>query len=129
MPNGDDEPASFTFIPSSSKKYYKRLVEICIDQDLRAMSSLQGDEEVSLGILSVPNLELIDECALRWRVGSPYRVACSLDIIKYKYEREEVPLECIPEAMTLVEDTAGKLPLDDWSIEEVSISRVAFPLI
>lgn len=116
---GEDEQSSFTYIPSSTKKYYKRLVELCIDADLRAMSELDGDEDVSLGILSVPHLELIGECALRWRIGSPYRVACSLDIIKYKYEREEIPLECIPEAMTMVEDTASKLPLDDWSIEEV----------
>ena len=117
---------SFTFIPPNSKKFYKRLVEICVDHDLRAMSTLEGDEEVSLGILSGPNLDLINECATRWRVGYPYRVTCSLDIIKYKYEREEVPLECIPEAMHVVAKAAEDLPLDDWADEDVRsfISRV-----
>lgn len=117
----------FTFIPPNSQKYYKRLVEICVDHDLRAMATLEGDEEVSLGIVSASHLELLDECAVRWRVGSPYRVTCSLDVIKYKYEREEVPLECIPEAMQMVGKTAEELPLDDWMMEDVRLRSVRIP--
>lgn len=116
---GGSGSSDFTFIPSNPKKFYKRLVEICVDADLRAMANLQGDEEVSLGILSPPNLDLLDQCAVRWRIGSPYRFTVFLDIIKYKYEREEVPVDCVPEAMQLVTKTAEELPLDDWTTDDV----------
>jgi len=124
----EESASSFTFIPCNPKRFYKRLVEICIDYDLKAMSTLEGDEEVSLGILSGPNLDLINECATRWRVGYPYRVTCSLDIIKYKYEREEVPLECIPEAMHVIAKAAEDNPLDDWSNDDVGVRLYSISL-
>lgn len=94
---------SFTYIPSNPKKYYKKLIERCIEYDLKAMHTLPEDQEVPLGILSTSHLDIINECALRWRIMQSYRVTAFLDVIKYKYEREEVPLECIPEALQHVE--------------------------
>lgn len=103
--HGDDEftGQSFTYIPPNPKKFYKKLIERCIEYDLRAMHTLPEDQEVPLGILSTSHLDVINECALRWRVMQSYRVSAFLEVIKYKYEREEVPLECIPEALQHVE--------------------------
>jgi hypothetical protein len=130
LPNGDPNDAAafsddgdstgmagFAYIPSNPKKFYKKLVERCIEYDLRAMHTLPEDQEVPLGILSTSHLDIINECALRWRVQQSYRVACFLDVIKYKYEREEVPLECIPEALGHVEKEwePEKWPLPDVS--------------
>ncbi|KAF8756018.1 Munc13 (mammalian uncoordinated) homology domain [Rhizoctonia solani] len=84
---------SFTYIPPNPKKAYKRLVELCVDADLSAMVTLPEDQEVSLTILSQRNHEIINECAVRWRILQTYRVSCFLDVVRYKYEREEVPLE------------------------------------
>ncbi len=98
---------NFTFIPPNPRRYYKRLLEICIQADLEAMATLPEDQEVSLGILSLRHIDLnnecalrrrlgilsprhidlINECALRWRIGHTYRVACFMDVIRYKYER------------------------------------------
>ncbi|KAG8760622.1 hypothetical protein FRC14_002468 [Serendipita sp. 396] len=111
LPNGDLPEAgdddlgnqSFTYIPPNPKRFYKKLIEKCIEFDLQAMHSLPEDQEVPLGILSTSHLDVINECALRWRIMQSYRVSCFLDVIKYKYEREEVPLECIPEALNHVE--------------------------
>lgn len=113
----DDEISvghNFTFIPSNPKKYYKRLVERCVEADLEAMASLPEDQEVSLGILSSRHLEVLNECALRWRISHSYRVTCFLDIVRYMYEREEVPLECIPEAMQLVQKTLQETDINRW---------------
>ena len=90
-----------------------------MEYDLRAMASLPEDQEVSLGILSPSHLELVNECALRWRINSTYRVTCFLDIIKYKYEREEVPLDCIPEGIQMVSKTLQDLPTSKWPIDDV----------
>lgn len=130
LPNGDPNDAAaygdegdgtgmagFTYIPSNPKKFYKKLVERCIEYDLRAMHTLPEDQEVPLGILSTSHLDIINECALRWRVQQSYRVACFLDVIKYKYEREEVPLECIPEALGHVEK---EWEPERWPVPDVS---------
>ncbi|GJJ09370.1 hypothetical protein Clacol_003592 [Clathrus columnatus] len=110
---------NFTFIPSNPKKFYKRLVERCVEADLEAMASLPEDQEVSLGILSARNLEVLNECALRWRIPQSYRVTCFLDIVRYMYEREEVPVECIPEAMQLIQRTLQETDISRWSKGDV----------
>lgn len=118
--DADESSDSFTFIPPNPKKAYKRLVEICVDADLNAMHTLPEDQEVSLTILSARNHEIINECAVRWRVMQTYRVASFLDVVRYKYEREEVPLECVPEALQVVNKTIGETPLDYWPAPDVS---------
>lgn len=117
----------FTFIPPNPRKYYKRLLEHCLLTDLEAMlSPAVGDEdEVSLGILSLPHIELINEVALRWRIGQPYRVTCFLDLVRQFYERNEVPLECIPDALQNIQKVLNEVELDKWPLQDVC---VVYPL-
>ncbi|TDL26893.1 hypothetical protein BD410DRAFT_741178 [Rickenella mellea] len=115
--NADDDVQvghNFTYIPPNPRKYYKRLLEICVEADLEAMATLPDDVDVSLGILSARHLDLINECALRWRIGHPYRVACFMDVVKYKYEREEVPMECIPEGLKMISKALQDMELQRW---------------
>lgn len=120
----DDIPVGhhYTYIPPNPKRYYKRLLELCLIADLEAMSTVGDDDEVSLGILTQPHIELINECALRWRIGQPYRAACFLDLMRQFYERVEVPLECVPEALQTVNKIKHEIELDKWPISDVSPS-------
>jgi hypothetical protein len=113
----------FTFIPPNPKKFYKRLLEYCLVADLEIMMSPEVDDsdEVSLGILSAPHIELINECALRWRIGQPYRAACFLDLVRQFYERNDVPLECIPEALQAVTKVLRELDLEKWPVQDVRL--------
>lgn len=127
--DGDDEVQvghNFTYIPPNPKKYYRRLLEYCLEADLRAMRdpNVNDDDQVSLGILSPGHIELINECALRWRIPQPYRVACFLELIKELYERNEVPLDCIPEALSNVQKVMHEIEFDKWPIADVSSFRV-----
>jgi hypothetical protein len=134
--DGEDEDGTgsgqFTYIPPHPKKFYRRLLELCISADLEAMLSdaVDDDDEVSLGILTLPHLELLNECALRWRIGQPYRATAFLDIVRQFYERNDVPLECIPEALQSVEKVkadlnhvqeAGGHDLALWPVSDVSM--------
>ena len=114
----------YTFVPPNPKKFYKRLLELGLIADLEAMLSPHvGDEDqVSLGILTVAHIELINECALRWRIGQPYRVSCFLELIRQFYERTEVPIECIPEALANVRKVRQETDLDKWPIQDVGTS-------
>jgi len=127
-PIGDFDPDdeipvghNFTFIPPNPKKFYQRLVEYCLIADLEVMLSPEVDDndEVSLGILSPPHLELISECALRWRIGHPYRAVCFLDLVKQFYERNDVPMECIPEAIQSVEKVMHESNPEGWPVQDV----------
>ncbi|KZV80623.1 hypothetical protein EXIGLDRAFT_742800 [Exidia glandulosa HHB12029] len=117
----DDVPMGHTFvyIPPAARKFYKRLVELAIQYDLEAMHTLPEDQEVSLGILSPRHLEVINECAIRWRIPQSYRVAAFMDIIKYKYEREEVPLECIPEGLQMIQRAMHEVDVSNWPKADV----------
>ncbi|KAH7100511.1 hypothetical protein BKA62DRAFT_620047 [Auriculariales sp. MPI-PUGE-AT-0066] len=117
--DGDDSEAvggqhAFVYIPPSPRKFYRRLLELAIQFDLEAMHTLPEDQEVSLGILSARHLEVVNECAIRWRIPQSYRVAAFMDVVRYKFEREEVPLECIPEGLQMIQRALGETPLDHW---------------
>ncbi|KAA1475982.1 hypothetical protein DENSPDRAFT_784248 [Dentipellis sp. KUC8613] len=121
--DGDDEVQAgfnFTYIPPNPKKYYRRLLEYCLDADLKAMHdpNVDDDDQVSLGILSPPHIELLNECALRWRIPQPYRAACFLELIKSLYERNEVPMDCIPEALGTIAKVMNEISFDKWSIHD-----------
>lgn len=111
---------TFSFVPPNPKKAYKRLVELCLDRDLEAMVHLPENQEVSLTIISHQHLELLNETALRWRISHFYRLTCFLDVIRYKYERDEVPIECIPEGLLMVDKAMHDVPLEFWSRFDVS---------
>ncbi|KAF8124264.1 hypothetical protein K438DRAFT_1649950 [Mycena galopus ATCC 62051] len=120
----DDDDISvghnFTYIPSNPKKYYRRLLEHCLLTDLEIMLSPEVDDndEVSLGILSAPHLDLLNECALRWRIGHPYRAICFLDLVKQFYERQDIPMECIPEALSHISKVMTDMELDHWPAQD-----------
>ena len=119
----EEDMDEFTYIPPNPRKYYRRLVEYSLIADLETMLSPEVDDndEVSLGILSAPHIELINECALRWRIGHPYRAACFLDLVKQFFERNDVPMECIPEALQAVAKVISDTDLDNWPTQDVSI--------
>lgn len=122
--DGDDEIRvghNFTFIPPNPKRFYKRLVEHCLNTDLETMFGPEVDDadEVPLTILSSPHTSLINECALRWRIGQPYRATCFLELIKEFYERSHVPMECIPEALQAVSKVHHDLEVDKWPSQDV----------
>ncbi|KAJ7756230.1 hypothetical protein B0H16DRAFT_1539076 [Mycena metata] len=110
----------FTYIPPNPKKFYKRLLEHCLLTDLEIMLSPEVDDndEVSLGILSAPHLDLLNEVALRWRIGHSYRAVCFLDLVKQFYERQDIPLECIPEALQHVSKVMTDMDLENWPAQD-----------
>ena len=83
---------------------------------------VDDNDEVSLGILSHVHIELINECAMRWRIGDQYRVTCFLDLVKQFYERNDVPMECIPEALQSVNKVSQEMEIGLWPIQDVRLS-------
>ena len=119
----------YTYVPQNPKKFYNRLLELCLIADLEYMRSSQVNDEdqVSLGILTEAHIELMNECALRWRIGHPYRASAFLELIREYYEREEVPIECVTEALAIVNKAQQDLDLEKWPKQDVSLSLTSSP--
>ncbi|KAF8630274.1 hypothetical protein AX17_005460 [Amanita inopinata Kibby_2008] len=117
----DDLPIGhhFTYIPPNPRKYYKRLVEYCLISDLEVMLSPEVDDndEVSLGILSQRHLDLINECTIRWRIGHAYRAVCFLDLVRGFYERGDIPVQCVPDALGGVAKVLHEADVE-WMIQD-----------
>ncbi|TIB94728.1 hypothetical protein E3Q19_00111 [Wallemia mellicola] len=104
----------YTIIPPSPRDFYAVLLTTCMGYDLEAMQNMSEDDEVSLGILSSRHLELLAECAVRWRISPPYKTAAFVNEMVSRYEVDEVPIDCIHEAVRIVQKTLAEWQLDIW---------------
>lgn len=110
--------ANFTYIPPDPKAYYRRTLELCIDFDLEKIKQQPEEEEVSLSILSRQHVELLNQCAQRWRLTSQYRTISTLSTMANRYDRGEVPLDCVSEALTTVQGTLSELDAEKWAVSD-----------
>jgi hypothetical protein len=75
--------------------------------------------------LSANHIEITNECALRWRIGHPYRAACFLELVKQFYENKDIPMECVPEALSGISKVMNDVDLEKWPVQDVSIAILA----
>ena len=114
----EDAFASFVYIPPDPRAYYHRALEICIDFDLEMIKHQPEEEEVSLSILSKSHVDLLAECAQRWRLATPFLGVSNLEVIKAKYDNGEVPLDCVSESLGSVSRTLSEIDFADWMLQE-----------
>ncbi|KAK4689773.1 hypothetical protein P7C73_g321, partial [Tremellales sp. Uapishka_1] len=128
-PNGDltarlegikiDKPIEkFIYIPADPRAAYRELLAKCLEYDLEAMKTLPEDQEVSLGILMQEHVALLGECAVRWRLNPGFRCWVFLAAMEDRFELGEVPVDCVYEAMGMVNKVKGEVPLSSWAIPE-----------
>ncbi|RUS24529.1 hypothetical protein BC938DRAFT_473438 [Jimgerdemannia flammicorona] len=114
---------SFTFIPPDPKGYYRVLLSKCIDHDISIESS---EERTKATVLSKSSEEVLKECFLRWRLSSPYRAVLYLDLVKQKYDAEQLSFEDLKDAMRTFDNKSFKeLDLADWTINDVSVLTIS----
>lgn len=104
-PGLDD--TSFTFIPPDPRLYYRAVLKEALTYDL-ADSELQPTEATSdspsIKLLSKQSAELLNECALRWRLPQFSRLVLFLDVIREKYQHQEVDLDTLDAAFNYVKE-------------------------
>lgn len=90
----------YTFIPEDPRAYYRRLLELCLKAQ-RHEQVRQDDEE---SLLSNATLQLLNECAVRWRVHPAARIALLLDVVRQLYGNEELGIGDIHEAFAMADN-------------------------
>ncbi|KAF7195900.1 hypothetical protein HII31_02780 [Pseudocercospora fuligena] len=88
----DASYANFTFIPPDARSYYRQVLKIALTNDLA------DDEVQAAGFLSPQTMELLNEIAHRWRVPPSSRLVLFLDVVREKYQNQEIPLETVDTA-------------------------------
>jgi hypothetical protein len=96
----DGSDASFTFIPPDGRSYYRQVLKAALTHDLQdeefAISSSADDGAAKL--LSRQSLDLLNEIALRWRIPAFSRMVLFLDVVREKYQDQQVGLETVDNA-------------------------------
>jgi hypothetical protein len=106
--NGDAaDDASYTFIPSDPRLYYRAVLKEALTYDL-ADTTLEPSEATSetqsLKLLSKQSAELLNEIALRWRLPQFSRLILFLDVIREKYEEQAISLDTLDAAFNYVKE-------------------------
>lgn len=117
---GSTADSPFTFIPPDPQATYRDLLSRCLDWDLEVLKSLPEEEDVSLGILSPDHVNLLGECAIRWRLPPSFRAWVFLDAIVDRCEQGMVPSACVHEATAMIAKMSEESSLDEWAISDVS---------
>ncbi|ORY12406.1 C2 domain-containing protein [Clohesyomyces aquaticus] len=106
----DDSPndeSSYTFIPPDPRMYYRAVLNEALTYDL-ADAGLQPSEATSetppVKLLSKQSTELLNEIAIRWRLPHPSRMVLFLDVIREKYQNQDIILDTLIEAFNFVKE-------------------------
>ncbi|WPH05021.1 Hypothetical protein R9X50_00791900 [Acrodontium crateriforme] len=99
----DGSQASFTFIPIDVRSYYRQVLKSTLTHDL-ADQELQAEEVASARILSKQSTEMLHEIALWWRVPLSTRMILLLDVIREKYQDQEIHVETVDASFTYVKE-------------------------
>lgn len=90
----------YTFIPDDPRAYYRRLLELC----LKAQRHEPVRQDDGDSLLSNATLQLLNECAVRWRIHPAARISLLLDVVRQLYGNEELGIRDIHEAFTMADN-------------------------
>ena len=103
----DGSKADFTFIPSDARAYYKQVLKVALTHDLadEDLTPSSATEDVpAIKLLSRQSTELLNEIALRWRIPQFTRMVLFLDVVREKYQHQEITLDTLDAAFIFVKE-------------------------
>ncbi|KAK3117057.1 hypothetical protein LTR53_001936 [Teratosphaeriaceae sp. CCFEE 6253] len=97
-PIGGDAGANFTFIPPDARGHYRQALKVALTSDLADDTIAPASDGEAARLLSRPSMELLNEIATRWRIPPFTRLVLFLDVVREKYQTQEIPLETLDAA-------------------------------
>lgn len=106
----DDSPresmsdeAPFTYIPPDPRAYYRAALKKALGNDIfQDEASGASDEAPIIQLLSKQSTDVLNELALRWRIPYSSRMVLFLDVIKEKFQQQELTLDALDAAFDFV---------------------------
>lgn len=103
----DDDDSSYVFIPPDPRAFYRAILKEVLTYDLhnQELQPTEATTEIpSIKLLSKQSAELLNEIALRWRIPNFSRLILFLDVIKEKYQHQEIDLDTLDAAFNYVKE-------------------------
>lgn len=104
--SGDDD-SSYVFIPPDPRVFYRAILKEALTYDLQNQELQPAEattETPSIKLLSKLSAEILNEIALRWRIPHFSRLIIFLDVIKEKYQHQEIDLDTLDAAFNYVKE-------------------------
>lgn len=100
----DDTP--FTYIPPDSRSYYRTVLKKALANDIFIddVPPEDNDGTPSIQLLSKQSTDVLNELALRWRVPQTSRTVLFLDVMREKFEHQEINLDTVDAAFTFIKE-------------------------
>lgn len=93
-------------------------MNVCIDYDM----GVNGEaERAKASILSQQTDEVLRECWKTWRLSAPYRAVLYLELVKTKYEYEQLNLDDVSDGIRSLDKVIKEFDVSTWAINDVSI--------
>ena len=103
----DDGEHVFTFIPPDPRAMYRFILLQVLSHDIKdehADTSPANRETSAVKLLSKQSIELLNEIASRWRIPKFSRAVLFLDTVREKFVEQEINLDSLDAAFSLVKD-------------------------
>jgi class 3 adenylate cyclase len=97
-------------------------MNMCLDYDTENFSDIPESERAKTSVLSQQSDELLRECWKTWRLSSPYRAILYLNLVKSKFDQNELELDDINEAIRSLDRVMKENDISFWAITDVSIA-------
>lgn len=117
----NSDTLSFTFIPSDPRNCFRFLMNACLDRDIENFSSVPESERSKTSVLTHPSDELLRECWKTWRLSSPFRAILYLTLVKSKFDKDELTIDDINEAIRSLDKVMKESDIHSWAIVDVNI--------
>nr|CAG8561270.1 593_t:CDS:10 [Entrophospora candida] len=127
----NDKSESFTFIPPTPRLYYKFLMNRCIDYEITRRSEQENNSGINIvigdrnptkshRILSKSTLDLLNQCALRWRVSPGFKWLQYLNFVRTRFDFGDpfISLEHIKEGFYLLREIIRTREISTWTISD-----------
>jgi len=103
----DSTEATFTFIPPDARSYYRQVLKVALTSDLQddeLQPAVPADDMPAMKLLSEQSTELLNEIALRWRVPQFTRLVLFLDVMREKFQNQEISIDILDSAFVFVKE-------------------------
>lgn len=101
-----DDPNIYTFIPPDPRSFYRFVLFQVVNHELQERqanpSDMTSDPPPTRLLLSKQSTDLLNEISLRWRIPTSTRAVLFLDVFREKYVEQEIDLDTLDSAFTLV---------------------------
>lgn len=111
----DDVP--YTFIPHDPRQCFRILMNKCMVRD---MNEAEVQTEEGIKFFSKSSLDLMAECALRWRLHPTSRCTLMLDIVREHYRQGSLGLDHVDAAFEEFKETVEP-EFENWPTADIQL--------